>query len=309
MPTLLITHPICLLHEMGEHHPESPDRLRVILQALETQEFVYLVRMEAPLADRAALERVHDPAYVADILDNGPATGHRHLDADTGMSPASAEAALRAAGGACAAVDAVMTGEARNVFCAVRPPGHHAERARAMGFCLFNNVAVAAYHARAAHGIRRVAVVDFDVHHGNGTQDEFWEDGSLFYASSHQWPAYPGTGREHDHGVAGNIVNVPLAPGSGSEEFRRAYSEIILPALSNFKPELLIISAGFDAHARDPLAYLRVQTEDFGWVTRELLKVADACCKGRVVSCLEGGYDLQALSMSVAAHMRALMGH
>jgi acetoin utilization deacetylase AcuC-like enzyme len=309
MPTTLFTHPICLEHEMGEYHPECPDRLRVVMQALERQEFCYLLRREAPLAERETLERVHDPRYVADILDHAPTHGHRHLDADTAMCPATAEAALRAAGAVCAAVDSVMTGEARNAFCAVRPPGHHAERDRAMGFCFFNNVAVGAWHARARHGIRRVAVVDFDVHHGNGTQHEFWEEGSLFYASSHQWPAYPGTGQEHEHGVAGNIVNVALPPGSGSDTFRKAYSDVILPSLTNFKPELLIISAGFDAHIADPLAHLRVKTEDFGWVTEELLKVADVCCQGRVVSSLEGGYDLAALSASVAAHVRALMGH
>jgi len=205
------------------------------------------------------------------------------------------------------AVDAVVGGEGRNAFCAIRPPGHHAEATQAMGFCLFNNVAVAARHARVECGLGRVAVVDFDVHHGNGTQSACEEDPTLFYASSHQWPAYPGTGMEHETGV-GNIVNLPLAPGSGSNEFRQGYTQLILPRLREFRPDLLLLSAGFDAHARDPLAQLRLQTDDFAWVTRELLGVADECCRGRVVSVLEGGYDLSALAASVAVHVRELMG-
>ncbi len=307
MATLLFSHPICLEHSNFPGHPEQPERLRVIEGALENPAFFLLDRREAPEGDVKEIKRVHAPYYVEAILESVPKEGYVALDPDTGLSPASGQAALRAVGAACAAVDAVVAGEARNAFCAIRPPGHHAEAAQAMGFCLFNNAAVAARHARAACGLGRVAVVDFDVHHGNGTQSAFEEDPTLFYASSHQWPAFPGTGMEHETGV-GNIVNVPLAPGSGSAEFHRGYSEKILPRLREFKPDLLIISAGFDAHARDPLAQLRLPTEDFAWVTHELLKVADECCRGRVVSVLEGGYDLSALAASVTVHVRELMG-
>jgi acetoin utilization deacetylase AcuC-like enzyme len=294
---------------MGEWHPEAPARLKAVLNALESEEFTFLQRREAPRGTLRQIERVHAPFYVEAIFENVPERGHVHLDADTAMNSASGEAALRAVGAICAAVDAVAEGEVRNAFCAVRPPGHHAETSAAMGFCLFNNAAVAAEHARHAHGMERVAVIDFDVHHGNGTQNHVFRFRDLFYASSHQWPCYPGTGMEHETGVFNNIVNVPLKPGSGSEVFRRGYLERILPALRNFSPELLIISAGFDAHYRDPLAQLRLETEDFAWVTRQLLDVADKCCGGRVVSTLEGGYDLQALGASTAAHVRALMGN
>lgn len=307
MSTLLFSHPICLEHSNFPGHPEQPDRLRVIETALENPAFFLLDRREAPEGSIKEIKRVHAPYHVEAILESVPKEGFVALDPDTGLSPASGQAALRAVGAACAAVDAVVGGEARNAFCAIRPPGHHAEAAQAMGFCLFNNAAIAARHGRAECGLDRVAVVDFDVHHGNGTQSAFEEDPTLFYASSHQWPAYPGTGMEHETGV-GNIVNVPLAPGSGSEPFRQGYTQRILPELRKFKPNLLIISAGFDAHARDPLAQLRLQTEDFSWVTQELLKVADECCQGRVVSVLEGGYDLSALAASVAAHVRELMG-
>jgi len=307
MSTLLFSHPICLEHSNFPGHPEQPERLRVIDAALEDPAFFLLDRCEAPEGSLKDIKRVHAPYHVEAILESVPAEGWVALDPDTGLSPASGQAALRAVGAACAAVDAVIAGEARNAFCAVRPPGHHAEATQAMGFCLFNNVAVAARHARVERGLERVAVVDFDVHHGNGTQSAFEEDPTLFYASSHQWPAYPGTGMEHETGV-GNIVNVPLAPGSGSQEFRQGYTQRILPLLREFRPDLLLVSAGFDAHARDPLAQLRLQTEDFAWVTRELLNVADECCRGRVVSVLEGGYDLPALGASVAAHVRELMG-
>jgi acetoin utilization deacetylase AcuC-like enzyme len=228
------------------------------------------------------------------------------IDADTFYSPGSREAVLRAAGGACAAVDAVMEGWAKAAFVAMRPPGHHAEADRAMGFCLFNNAAIAAHHARARWGLARIAVVDFDVHHGNGTQDIFQADRDLFYASSHQHPCYPGTGMAYERGV-GNIVNAPLPPGAGGPEFRAAWSDIIIPRLAAFAPELLIISAGFDAHAADPLAQLRLREADFAWVTAALLAVADAHCPGRVVSLLEGGYDLAALASSAATHVRGLM--
>lgn len=294
---------------MGEWHPETPARLKAVLSALETEEFTFLRRYDAPLGTLRQIERVHAPFYVESIFENVPNRGHVHLDSDTAMNPSSGEAALRAIGGICAAVDAVSNGEVRNAFCAMRPPGHHAESSAAMGFCLFNNAAVAAEQARYVHGMERVAVIDFDVHHGNGTQNHIFRFRDLFYASSHQWPCYPGTGMEHETGVFNNIVNVHLRPGSGSEDFRRGYQERILPALRNFHPELIIISAGFDAHYRDPLAQLRLETEDFAWVTRQILEVADKTCGGRVVSTLEGGYDLQALASCAAAHVRVLMGH
>lgn len=294
---------------MGAWHPECPARLQAILTALEAEPFAYLHREPAPQASIRDIERVHAPFYVETIFERVPTSGHTHLDADTSMNPASGTAALHAVGGLCAAVDAVLDGKARNAFCAVRPPGHHAEVAQAMGFCLFNNVAIAAEHARQVHGVERVAVVDFDVHHGNGTQNYFFRYRDLFYASSHQWPCYPGTGMEQETGVFNNIVNVQLRPGTGSEAFRDAYTSRILPALDDFGPELLLISAGFDAHFRDPLAQLRLQTEDFAWVTRELLEVADRRCGGRVVSTLEGGYDLEALAASVGVHVRAMMGN
>jgi len=307
MQTLLYSHPCFLEHDTGPHHPERPDRLRAIMAALETEAFSLLDRREAPCADKAQIARVHPEWFVEWVLAQIPKEGWKRLDADTIVSPRSGEAALRAAGAVCAAVDAVVSGEARNAFCAVRPPGHHAEPERAMGFCLFNNVAVAAAHARAAHGLKRVAVVDFDVHHGNGTQAAFENEPDLFYASTHQYPLYPGTGQPHEHGVANNIVNAPLSPFAGSVEFRQAMERIVLPALDAFKPELLLISAGFDAHLRDPLASLNLVEDDYAWVTRELCAVASRRCRSRVVSALEGGYDLRALAGSVAAHVDVLM--
>jgi acetoin utilization deacetylase AcuC-like enzyme len=306
MTTLLVTHPACLAHDPGAMHPESPSRLRAILKALDGPPFTELLRREAPAASVEQIARAHGRAYVMAVLEAVPASGHVGLDPDTVISPGSGEAALRAAGAAVAAVDAVMAGEADNAFCAVRPPGHHAEATRAMGFCLFNNVAVGAEHARAVHGLTRVAVVDFDVHHGNGTQHMFERDPDLFYASTHQWPLYPGSGDSDERGV-GNICNVPLAPMAGSREFRAAMETIVLPALATFRPELLMVSAGFDAHAADPLASLRLVEADYEWVTRALMAVADECCNGRIVSTLEGGYDLPALAASAAAHLRALM--
>lgn len=307
MTTLYYTHSIFLEHDTGAHHPEHPDRLRAVWRALEGEEFMLLDRRDAPEASVAQLTLQHDPAYVEFILDNVPEADLVHLDADTCMSPASGEAALRAAGAVCAAVEEVMAGRARNAFCAVRPPGHHAERNRAMGFCLFNNVAIGAAHARKDFGAKRVAVIDFDVHHGNGTQDMLANDPHMFYGSTHQSPGYPGTGAAGERGVADNVVNVELAPGTGSDAFRQAYADLILPRLEAFKPELIMISAGFDAHARDPLAYLRLKNEDFGWLTAELVDLANRLCAGRVVSALEGGYDLEGLAGSVAAHVRALM--
>ncbi len=306
-PTQLYTHAVCIGHDPGEFHPECPDRLRAVLSALQGEAFEPLARMQAPEAERSQLERVHSPAYVQDVFAAVPKSGLGYMDPDTALSPASGDAALRAAGGVSAAVDAVLGGAARNAFCAVRPPGHHAERERAMGFCFFNNVAIGAEQARRVHGLSKVAIVDFDVHHGNGSQSYAEGERDLFYASSHQWPAYPGTGAESESGQYNNIVNVGLAPGTGSAAFRQAYERRILPALRAFAPELLMISAGFDAHVRDPLCQLNVETEDFAWLTRELLKVAGEVSAGRVVSVLEGGYDLGALAESTREHVKALM--
>jgi acetoin utilization deacetylase AcuC-like enzyme len=306
--TALITHPACLEHDTGPYHPETSERLRAVLAALEAPEFSVLLRESAPMATVEQLSRVHPKAYVEGILSIDPDPGEPvELDGDTIMSHGSAEAAARAAGGACMAVDAVMEGWARAAFAAVRPPGHHAEPSRPMGFCLFNNAAVAAMHARVRWGIQRVAVVDFDVHHGNGTQAMFAADPGLFYASSHQSPCYPGTGEPWEHGVADNIVNAPLRPRDGGPAFRAAWSDIILPALDKFAPGLLIISAGFDAHVADPLAQLRLETADYAWITEQLVAIADKHCGGRLVSVLEGGYDLDSLAASAAVHVRALM--
>jgi acetoin utilization deacetylase AcuC-like enzyme len=277
------------------------------MEALKADAFNGLDRREAPMAELDQIARVHPRDYVDRILAAIPKSGLVQLDPDTAACPASGEAALRASGAVCAAVDAVMAGEANNAFCAVRPPGHHAEQTRPMGFCIFNNVAVGALQAREAHGVTRVAVVDFDVHHGNGTQAMFWDDENLFFGSSHQSPFYPGTGSEAERGATGNIVNAPLAAGSGGREFRQVWEGIILPALVDFKPEFLLISAGFDAHEADPLASLRLNDEDFIWATRRLMKIADEHCEGRIVSTLEGGYDLAALARSAAVHVKTLM--
>jgi len=306
MTTLLYTHRACIAHDPGPHHPERPARLEAILTALAAPEFSGLVRREAPLASFEALERVHPRPYIDQLMAAMPISGRVALDADTVLCSGSGEAALRAAGAVTAAVDAVAAGETKNAFCAVRPPGHHAEPATAMGFCLFNNAAVGAMHARAAHGLRRVAIVDFDVHHGNGSQAVAEHDADLFYASTHQWPLYPGTGSAKETGL-GNIVNRPMRAGSGGAELRTAFGEWILPALGHFAPDLVIVSAGFDAHADDPLAGLRLTEADFTWVTEQLVGFAERYCGGRLVSTLEGGYDLAALAASSAAHVRALM--
>jgi acetoin utilization deacetylase AcuC-like enzyme len=310
MTTALISHPACAEHDPGAGHPESPQRLHSILRALEQPEFASLVRLEAPRAGRKALERAHHRELVEAILgplnEQATAEGHAAIDADTAMSPGSAEAALRAAGAVCLAVDEVAAGNISNAFCAVRPPGHHAERGRAMGFCLFNNVAVGACHART-RGFRRVAIVDFDVHHGNGTQDIFWDDADALYISTHQSSLYPGTGSSRERGGHGNIVNLPLPPGAGGNELRAAFETDVLPALERFGAEFLFISAGFDAHASDPLANLAFTEGDFAWATRTLCSHASRTCGGRVVSTLEGGYDLAALARSASAHVRALM--
>jgi acetoin utilization deacetylase AcuC-like enzyme len=303
--TLLLTHPACLDHVPPPAHPESPERLVAILRALDGEAFADLTRVEAPRATREQIARIHPPATIDVIEAAMPASGARHIDADTMVSPGSFEAALRAAGAVVAGVDAVMEGAA-NAFCAVRPPGHHAEPAVPMGFCLFNNVAIGALHARAAWGCRRVAVVDFDVHHGNGTQAAFAADPDLFYASTHQSPLYPGTGAAREVGV-GNVVNAPLPPGAGSTEFRLAMERRVLPALDAFAPDFLLISAGFDGHRADPLANLRLDEADYAWITQRLAEAAARHCGGRIVSTLEGGYDLDALALSVAAHVAVLM--
>ena len=302
---LLYTHPACLAHDPGTGHPESPARLRAVLDALDDARFASLTRREAPRATREQLARVHATDLIEAIQAAAPDTGHAQLDPDTAMSPDSLEAALRAAGAVCAAVDALIDGEDMRAFCAVRPPGHHATPDTAMGFCLFNNVAIGAAQA-LARGIERVAVVDFDVHHGNGTQDIFWHEPRVLYASTHQSPLYPGTGARSETG-AGNIVNAPLPPGAGSKEFRAAFATTIAPALRDFRPQLVMISAGFDAHRLDPLASLNLDAADYAWVTHELAQIAQMHAAGRIVSSLEGGYSLTALRESTAAHVAELL--
>ena len=310
MSTVLITHPACLEHEPGEHHPESPQRLRAVLAALEGDEFADLAWQEAPAASMEELTRVHPESYVEAILRIRPASDELvQIDGDTLMSSGSAEAALRAAGAVVAGGDAVATGQASNAFAAVRPPGHHATPTVPGGFCLFSNAAIGARHAQARHGIGRVAILDFDVHHGQGTQATVETDPSLFYGSTHQWPFYPGTGSPRERGIDNNVINVPLIANSGSNEFRAAWGDRILPQLDRFAPDMVIVSAGFDAHLRDPLAQLRVTTEDFAWISAELLAIARVHSRGRLVSALEGGYDLEALADSAAAHVRVLMGN
>jgi acetoin utilization deacetylase AcuC-like enzyme len=306
MTTLLYTHSSCLDHDPGSHHPEAPARLRTVLAALSGPQYARLERREAPEAALDDVLRVHSRHHVEHVLGAVPKAGHAAIDADTVLSPASGAAALHAAGAVAAAVDAVVAKEADNAFCAVRPPGHHAEPDRAMGFCLFNNAAIGALRAREVHGCERVAVVDFDVHHGNGTQAAFEADDNLFYASTHQYPLYPGTGAASETGV-GNIVNVPLRPMSGSGPFRVAMTGRVLPALDAFRPDLLLISAGFDAHRSDPLAQLMLEEADYTWITERLVEIAFRHADGRLVSTLEGGYDLTALGASVAAHVRVLM--
>jgi acetoin utilization deacetylase AcuC-like enzyme len=306
MTTLLFTHPSCLDHDPGAHHPESPARLHAVLAALSGPQYARLERREAPEAALDDVLRVHSRRQVERLLAAVPKYGHVAIDADTVLSPASGTAALHAAGAVAAAVDAVVAKEADNAFCAVRPPGHHAEPDRAMGFCLFNNAAIGALRAHEVHGLERVAVIDFDVHHGNGTQAAFEADDNLFYASTHQYPLYPGTGSASETGV-GNIVNAPLRPMSGSGPFRLAMTGRVLPALDAFRPDLLLISAGFDAHRSDPLAQLMLEEADFTWVTEKLLEIANRHANGRIVSTLEGGYDLTALAASAAAHVRVLM--
>ena len=302
----LFTHAACVEHDPGLGHPEQPDRLRSVLAALEHPDFTSLLREQAPLATEEQLGFAHPAAYVQSILAlDGE---HRALDPDTIVGPGSIAAARHAAGGAIAAVDSVMEGWADAAFAAIRPPGHHAEASQAMGFCLFNSAAIAAFHARRRWGLQRIAVVDFDVHHGNGTQHMFQAEPGLFYVSSHQMPCYPGTGSQTETGMANNVLNLPLDPGAGSQAFRSAWEHTGIPALLAFSPELIIISAGFDAHRADPLAQIQLETADFGWITDQLLAVAQATSKGRLVSVLEGGYDLKALAASAALHVRRLIG-
>jgi len=307
--TLLVSHSAALDHDMGEGHPERPDRYRVVERALEAEAFQMLARDSARRATQELLTLVHPLAYVEAIERAAPAKGRVRIDQDTSMSPGTYEAALRAAGGAAFAVDEVMTGKVANAFVAMRPPGHHAEATTAMGFCFFNNVAIAARHAAVAHGAERIAIVDFDVHHGNGTQHIFWADKNLLYASTHEMPLYPGTGDRSERGEHDQIVNAPLSAGDGGEAFREAMDTVILPRLRNFAPDLILVSAGFDAHYRDPLGNLQLTEADYAWATRALMKLAEKHCGGRLVSLLEGGYDLEGLSRSAAAHVQALMGN
>ena len=307
LTTLLLTHPASYGHEMGRGHPERPERMRAVERALEQEPFQMLAREQAPRVAREALLRVHPETYLAAIEQAAPREGFARIDADTMMSPGTLEAAMHAAGGATFAVDEVMSGRIANAFVATRPPGHHAERATPMGFCFFNNAAIAARHARAAHGAERVAIVDFDVHHGNGTQDIFWDDSDVLYCSTHEMPLYPGTGAIGERGAHDQIVNAPLRAGDGGEAFREAFETAILPRLAAFAPDLIVISAGFDAHRLDPLANLNLVEADYSWATRRLTAIARSRCAGRVVSLLEGGYDLDGLSRSVAAHVAALM--
>lgn len=307
MTTLYLSHPAGLQHEMPLGHPERADRLRAIERALEQEKFALLAREQAPQATLESIFRAHPESHVRAIEEAVPLKGLVEVDEDTTISAGTWEAALRGVGGATRAVDEVLGGHATNAFCAMRPPGHHAERTRAMGFCFFNNAAIAARHAQAVHGIGRVAIVDWDVHHGNGTQDIFWNDPSVMYCSTHEMPLFPGTGAMSERGEHDSIVNVPLAPGTNGRTYREAFDIALLPRIEDFKPELIIISAGFDAHWRDPLASINLTELDFSWATKRLMDVAATHCNSRIVSLLEGGYDLDGLSRSVEAHVEALM--
>ena len=306
MATLVLTHPASRWHETPRGHPERVDRIAAVEQALSAPAFADLRRAEAPQAEAAEVLRCHPQAHLDALRAALPAVGTRALDADTHVGPRSVEAALHGVGAACAAVDAVLAGQAANAFCAMRPPGHHAEIARPMGFCLFGNVAIAAKRALDHHGLERVAVVDFDVHHGNGTQALLWDEARVRFVSSHQMPLWPGSGAARERGAHGQITNLPLSPGARGDAFRAAWT----PALADLRkwaPELVLVSAGFDGHAADPLAGLALEVEDFVWISRALCDLADATCAGRLVSVLEGGYDLDALAACVAAHVEVLM--
>jgi acetoin utilization deacetylase AcuC-like enzyme len=307
MSTLLISHPAFLEHLTPLGHPERPDRLRAIERALEAEKFQTLARSQAPLASLETVALCHPMEYIVAVREAAPREGLIQLDADTAMSPGTFEAALRAAGGAIHAVDEVLTKKAANAFVAARPPGHHAETARPMGFCLFDNAAIAARYSQQRYGLASAAIVDFDVHHGNGSQEIFWADKTVMYCSTHQMPLFPGTGAVGETGEHNTIVNAPLRPGDGSAAFRAAFETRILPRLGEFRPELVVISAGFDAHMRDPLANINLAEADFVWATQKIMDLADGCAGGRIISLLEGGYDLQALGNSVAAHVATLM--
>lgn len=307
MPTLLYQHDSFLNHQTPVGHPERPDRIRALKDVLDDPHFDALQKLDAPMGDVLTVLHAHPESYLNMVRDAIPDEGITRIDNDTVASPGSWEAALRGIGAGNAAVDAVMTGGAHNAFCAIRPPGHHAEKTTAMGFCLFNNIVIATRHAQKAHGAERVVVIDFDVHHGNGSQDILWDDPSVLYCSTHQMPLYPGSGALSEVGEHGNIVNAPLSSGDGSEQFRDAMEERILPAIDDFKPDLIMISAGFDAHHRDPLAQINLEAEDFAWITGKLLDAADKHAEGRVVSLLEGGYDLMGLAESAASHINELM--
>jgi len=303
LSTLILHHDDCLAHDPGPHHAESPARLRAILSGLKgiaATEF-----LPAPAASLEQVERAHDAAYWKGLVEHEPLEGRVLLDPDTVLSAGTVNAALRASGAACFAVDQIFARKARNAFCAIRPPGHHAERALAMGFCFLNHVAVAARHALAMHPVDRVAILDFDVHHGNGTQAIFEDSAEVLYISSHQMPLYPGTGRADETGT-GNILNLPLKPGSGGAEFRRAWSRKGLPRLRDFAPDLILVSAGFDAHQKDPLGQLELMDDDFAWITAAICEEAERACGGRVISVLEGGYNLEALASASRAHVEVL---
>ncbi|WP_110350240.1 histone deacetylase family protein [Methylobacterium sp. B4] len=308
MSTLYVTHPSAVEHIVPTGHPERPARMQAVERALEHERFAPLVRCHAPKAETSVVELVHPASFVEALVAASPTEGFFQIDGDTMMSPGTLDTCLHAVGGSNHAVDAVMRGESTNAFVAMRPPGHHAEISRAMGFCLFNHAAIAARHARKAHGASRVALVDWDVHHGNGSQHIFWADRDVMYASTHQMPLFPGTGATGERGDHDTIVNAPLNAFDGSEVFREAFEARILPRLEAFAPDLIVISAGFDAHKLDPLGNIQLDEADFGWATRKLMEVADRHAGGRIVSILEGGYSLDGLGRSVAAHMDALMG-
>lgn len=307
MATGYFTHSDCDAHVNPPGHPEQVARLTAIHKALARAEFNPLDRQDAPLAKSSDILRCHPQRYLERIKSATPAQGSSPLDADTHICPGSIQAALRGVGGVLAAVDHVLNGSLDNAFVACRPPGHHAETETTMGFCLFGNIAIAAKHALDQHGLSRVAIVDFDVHHGNGTQDLLWHEERTLFVSSHQMPLYPGSGAETETGIANNILNIPLEPGSNGDDMRRRYDRDVFPRIEEFDPDLILISAGFDAHGADPLASLNWGTDDFAWLTQRICRIADTCCDGRVVSTLEGGYDLTALAQSVAAHVRVLM--